>query len=1033
MIKLLSASAGSGKTYNIALFYVSKALKNEQNFEKILALTFTNAAVNEMKNRIIQKLYALSNGEKQAIEELIEYEKQENNKPFDASTIQRNSSRVLNKILHNYQNFSIFTIDSFFHKILQSSLLELGFWGNNDLIVDNTEIIDEAIEQFLFSFDTEEEVMQWLKDFYYYSLFSEKNINIYKSLKNLANEVNKEFFYFHEEEFQQPDYQKYKKTLEESQRIQDKFVNELHELSNRFIELCKKTQLSKNDFKNASRGIGFFIAEKFKNFRKGSNIKDLFTITIENFLNDKEWFAKSADPSIIAKFKTYESEFVKLATEIEHHFKNKAVVYEKARIIEKNIFNVGLINKIVQLLKQYKNTHHIIFLSDVAKLLTKFVEQNYFFIYEKLGVKYEYILIDEFQDTSTLQYRVLKPLIEESISTKDNETGTLIVGDVKQAIYRWRNGDWELMSKKLAQDFKLLRKETLKENWRSCPNIISFNNLLFRNLIEKLNDNKELSDIYNNFEQEYPKNKTIKYHGYVKVKLPKEVKQSDVIEEDEPRVEWVSEEVKNLWELGYRNIGILVRKNNEANEIFQVLSHSLNNSLSIPIVTKESVAYSNSNLVLFIIYLLDYQYTRSLYSRYLSGHFLQVLFNKTSENVEKLFDNWIEKHSDFSKWSLYSKVEYLIHCILPEISDSSELIFAQHFLQTVSDYIIRNGNNEVAFIRWFFDKGIEKPIVLTGRETGVFIDTIHSSKGLQYDAVIVPAVNFTKTSNHENYLWVENDGEIGKELRSLLVRNERFYQNTGFDNYYTIEKEKELIDDVNLLYVALTRPKKVLIVSIEEQGIGKEVMQVFTSDDFLSQELIINGERRFVSSYKTEDNVFEFGTLTRNEDLTGWDTHTLFRSTVVVNSRNEWSSNKSVAHGLLIHRILEQLQKLEGWEVIAKKVFVELNIPETEQQPIVEKIRNIFVSHEILQHCFQHAELSISERTIVSNGRKYRPDKVFKLRDKYILFDFKTGETALDEYKRQISVYAGLIKEMTKENVESYLLNVDTNELKRID
>ncbi len=321
MVTVLSASAGSGKTFNIASFYISKAIQSEQSFEKILALTFTNAAVSEMKNRIIQKLHVLSLGDAKAIDELIEYEKTENNLTLTPQQIQEKAKKALHQLLHNYQKFSIYTIDSFFQRILRSSLYEIGIFNSNDLVVDNSEIISDTIERFLFSLEEENEIIEWLKQFYLYLLSLGSSVDLKKALNELSKEINKEFFFEHEQDFSDFQLDRLTKELNRLQHIQKDFIDEVCKIQQQFDYLCVETGLAYDDFLNGAKGLGNLLGRKFGKFTYGDKLDDIYTKTLINFINSKDWFSKSAKAELISKFRLREQSFKKLADNIENLFK----------------------------------------------------------------------------------------------------------------------------------------------------------------------------------------------------------------------------------------------------------------------------------------------------------------------------------------------------------------------------------------------------------------------------------------------------------------------------------------------------------------------------------------------------------------------------------------------------------------------------------------------------------------------------------------------------------------------------------------
>ncbi len=1034
-IKILSASAGSGKTFNISMFYIDRVLQNPENFKKILALTFTNAAVNEMKNRILEKLYELSVGNKKVIDEYKNYIKTKNDvqQLNDDNIIIKNADIALKTIIYNYHYFSVFTIDSFLQKIFVNCLVELDLRKNYKLIVETDNVIEEVIDEFLNIYNVEKDVLNWIKEFVLNIIFSLKKVNLKNEFLQLAQELNKEFYFFHKDKIENKDLKIYNEIVQNLNIKQKNFIDKINNISKDFRSFCSNNGFNYNDFKGGEKGIGNIIFNKFHNFKKLSKIEEIKTKTLINFLDSGEWFSKSIT---ISSDKLQYLEL--LYNNITQLFTTEAEKYETARIIEDNIYNIGLIHKVIQLLTLHKNENSILFLSDIAQKIKDFVSENYLFIYEKFGIKYNYILIDEFQDTSKLQYYVIKPLIEESLSSKENETNVLIVGDVKQAIYRWRNGDWELMSKKLQEDFFKLNKYSLEVNWRSHPNIVNFNNLLIKQLIENENYKNIVGNNYDDYFQKYSQNNlSNKFHGYVKVILDEINKEN---EQDALEVEenWLIHEVKQLVNNNYRNIGILVRSNIEARKVFSLLTQS--NSLSdiqLLITSKESITYSNSLFIELIMYLVDHIYSESSISNYIITEIIKKLYKKEDDKCQ-LFKNYLlNKFKVKQPLSLFLTVELIINETLAFVEiDDNEKIFAYNFLQMLNSYLAKNDNNEIAFIDWYFKEGKNKTIVLTSKSEGIFIETIHNSKGLEYEAVLIPYVNWPKR-NISEYLWIENNED--DNLPVVLLNSTKALLETAFTNEYKKNKDKNKIDDLNILYVALTRAKKALIFKVYNTGIGSEIINVLNSPIFLNKELEIDGKKEKIEKFKKE-NIIEIGELQNQQidikqnekEVLVWNKTNLFDLSLIINSNDELNTNKNIAYGNLIHKILEHITKIDSWQSAAEKVFYEYNVTEEDAKIIKNKLELILDTGTELYSWYKNSVEVLSEQIIISFNRKYRPDKIFILKDSVVIVDFKTGETDLEKYHYQIKKYSNILFQMGYTNVNAYLCNIDKNILEKI-
>ncbi|MGB4749880.1 MAG: UvrD-helicase domain-containing protein [Bacteroidales bacterium] len=389
-IKVLEASAGSGKTYQLSMFYVKLALENPNNFKKILAITFTNAAVNEMKLRILDKLYSIANKDQKSLNEFrafaiggkingIPINQLSNDQISDAA------KNVLYNILHNYQDFSVSTIDSFLQRLFRGALYEIGVKYNYELIVKNDDIYREAVDDFIVNLQEKDPAFKWLISFIDDKLAQDKSFNYNNMLLDLIREINKEFFYDYEDDFinklTDDDFNDIIKCLN---NIMNDFLDKTKKINDDFKNICKNNNnITENDFYQKARGPASFLGSKIENFKKGYEIKKLIPNSYFNEgLNGKLFSGGSTitlQNNDLQKIKD-------LLVSYDNLINNEGKNYETARIISNQIYNIALLSDILKSLDNYKKTNNILLLSDIGKMLRKFIENNYMFIYEKLGV-----------------------------------------------------------------------------------------------------------------------------------------------------------------------------------------------------------------------------------------------------------------------------------------------------------------------------------------------------------------------------------------------------------------------------------------------------------------------------------------------------------------------------------------------------------------------------------------------------------------------------------------------------------------------
>ncbi|MGB4750794.1 MAG: 3'-5' exonuclease, partial [Bacteroidales bacterium] len=594
------------------------------------------------------------------------------------------------------------------------------------------------------------------------------------------------------------------------------------------------------------------------------------------------------------------------------------------------------------------------------------------------------------------------------------------------------------------------------ENWRSYPNIVKFNNSLFSELLQltdlfkekdedisnpryqtKINYIKEIyidTDKNRDVKQEIPEAKKDQFkdfQGYVKLYIAKDKNNkntttneeksttydtSDSIEseEDDKVLQLVINDVNNLWEKGYKNIGILVRTNKEAVEVFKyILQNSTIQDLDFKIISDESISFANSDAVLWIVFTLYALQNGSNYARYMSEAFYDFIKTSNSVPYNSLMNN-LENDDNFMAQNLYFKAEHLVNIIYKELDDK-EKVFCMHFLQLIKNYQREHNNNEVMFIEWFLNNGVKQSLKITDEKNGVHISTIHKSKGLEYDAVIVPFINWTRNQN--DYLWFKKPDICNSNIPAFLLKTSGDLANSQFADEYYMEKTKKYVDDLNLLYVALTRAKKVLIANIENQNIGKEIQKCVTNN-FNIDGLGAIDTYKSINSNENFD-IYEIGTLVNNTTYASdvsienfqWAAKENVGIEIKIKKNYSLSSNEKIAHGVLMHDILRVIDDVDNWEKKADKILKKYHKTSEEIKKIKDNIKTIFEINPEVKNWFTNAQEIISERDLSiyklesdkdklesdKERKMYRPDKIFIYPDKVIVVDFKTGEKDLNE------------------------------------
>ncbi|MEJ2005274.1 MAG: UvrD-helicase domain-containing protein, partial [Cyclobacteriaceae bacterium] len=469
------SSAGSGKTYTLTREYLYLALRggDKKAYRRILAVTFTNKAMQEMKDRIVSKLAQFASGDvldSMAVD-LIERLKWKEEKFISEC------ATLLSSILHQYSHFAITTIDAFFQQIIRSFARELHISGGYRLELEQDLVYRQVIQDLMNEADSSPYVRKWLEDFSLSKLDSAKGWEVEKELLDFIKQLDSEAFRDIEKEVVQYDQDLYKQVRASCQSYIHRFENQLAEKGKKAISLIEQSGLTKKDFfgGHAANFLYYAVSGVYRTDQKKGPTKS-FLKCIES----GEWFKKKPDSETLPCIEKLEAtDFQQIAEEINDLWNRGERDYRTAQAVYQNIYVFALSVSLLKKLSDFKKENDILFISDATRLIRELVENTDApFIFEKVGSFFDHFLIDEFQDTSGFQWDSFRPLVDNSLAQgKVN----LIVGDVKQSIYRWRGGDLELLQEKVEKEFSIYnpRIENLDTNYRSRRNIINFNNAVF--------------------------------------------------------------------------------------------------------------------------------------------------------------------------------------------------------------------------------------------------------------------------------------------------------------------------------------------------------------------------------------------------------------------------------------------------------------------------------------------------------------------------------------------------------------------------
>ncbi|MDP2888827.1 MAG: UvrD-helicase domain-containing protein, partial [Bacteroidota bacterium] len=612
-LKVYKASAGSGKTFRLAIEYMKLALTNDTNYRHILAVTFTNKATAEMKSRIIGELFKLAKGNDSVYMDVLTKEL-----GWQPIMVERQAQLVLKRILHDYSHFSISTIDSFFQRVIKAFNRELGINAAYNVELDENSILEEAVDRLIQSVEDDPKLLEWLDAFASEKIRDGKGWNLKKDMIRLGNEIyNETFKSLNEELYAKLNDRAFLKDYRASlNKIIAQYENKLKSLGQEALNIMAMENLSVDDFKGKGRGpAAIFQKMKDLNFEPSNTVLAAAT-------EASAWVTASVkEPQKSHLTAIAESKLMPKLQDALQLKESQSRNYITARLINSQLYTLGILVDLRKSVKEICREKGVILISDSGHLLkTVIADSETPFVYEKTGSVYSHFMIDEFQDTSGLQWNNFRPLIGNSLS--ENNLG-MVVGDVKQAIYRWRSGDWRLLAGKLGESFPAfgLQNEVLNSNWRSYGKVIRFNNTLFRLIPELLQSHIEaelsaaniaenpveitIPEVYADSVQDIS-NKEVADLGYVRVKFL-ESKTDQKADIEELILSELVDSVKLLQDKGVkaREIAILVRAKSEARQIADLFLEQKglpeNAAYNFDILSSESLYIINSEVIGFII------------------------------------------------------------------------------------------------------------------------------------------------------------------------------------------------------------------------------------------------------------------------------------------------------------------------------------------------------------------------------------------------------------------------------------------------
>ncbi len=1047
--KILNASAGSGKTYQLAYKYVRDVVERPTIYRHILAVTFTNKATEEMKTRILKEIHTLASGKESSyLARLCEELR------LDATTIRKRAAEARSRILHDYSRFTVLTIDTFFQRILRAFVKELGIDLNYNVEIETASVLAKSTDSLIESISDNNELFQWLSEFVRERIDEGRKWDVRDSILSFGDELFKE---------ENQSTLATTRTRQELEQIvlaaadsAETAKQELQQVAAKAVEIITSAGLSYTDFSGKSRSFARYF------FTTASGEITAYSSTIGKMSRTTEgWCAKNSPALPLV------SQLQPLLGEICDLYDKYAALQNTHQLLRENFRSFALLTDLQAKVRQLCAEQNLMLLSETKHILSKFIGKNDApFIYEKVGNRFERFMIDEFQDTSTKEWENFLPLLQNAMAqAEEQENPVFIVGDIKQSIYRWRGGDWKILHSHARQALGTSQTEivTLQDNFRSLPVIVEFNNRTIARLValdnRKLNaltdeavahghldqtEHDELHDMLANAYQSHRQHarRQAEYAGYVSV---------ETFDDQPPIVARICQ----LIDKGFRpcDILILVRYTSDgvavASELLDFKHHNTDDRYRFDVMTQEALVIGSAPVCSFVAAALRQALNPDDgISRAICNQFLGRDFDALWSDEELAF---------FHSLQLLSPEEAFEHIVIHFNLAASASNTA--YLQAFHEQIITFCANRIAdiplFLRWWEEQGCNRSLSIEQSTATIEITTIHKAKGLEKRAVIIPYCSWElKPKSHgftQNIIWAEAQGKDFEQIGRFPVYYKSIMKESAFSAAYFREQVYSHIDNVNLLYVALTRAAESLHIFVPEsdkEHIGKLLLQTLAAEiSETSSEEPANYGRHTLSE---NGERFEYGEFSgpvsdkmQQADSTYLvlDHYHTTRADLQLRLPaqryfEEGETNLSPRNfGILMHKAFQNADT-EAEIRLTVQAMQEDGILSPDDTAILCQQIDLALSNPTVREWFDGSwERICREQEIILPhiGTNRRPDRVMIRGNRAIVVDYKFGSHEVEKNRKQLREYIQLLREMGYTICEGYLWYVKLGEIEKIE
>ena len=1066
-LTVYKASAGSGKTFTLATEYIRLLVEDPQSYRTILAVTFTNKATEEMKTRILSQLYGIWKGLPESDRYLQAIQEKTD---LPTKTIRERAGIGLANLLHNYNYFRVETIDTFFQSVLRNMARELDLTTNLRIGLNDTQVEELAVDQMIEDLSTTDVILQWILKYIMENISDDKSWNVISQIKKFGRTIfrdeYKEVSQALEKKMTEPGFfDDYTTRLRE---IRDTAEERMKQIADSFFDTLDEEGLTIEDFAYGKTGLCSF----FLKLRQGIFDESIVGKRVTDSLGDPTKWYKNSHPRrelIHALADSTLGDIMRLAIEERPRQWKR---YKSADLTLRHLNQLRLLSSIEGKVREINETSNRFLLSNTQHLLHALIgESDSPFIFEKIGTQLEHVMIDEFQDTSTVQWQNFRVLLAETMSHVQGSS--LIVGDVKQSIYRWRSGDWRLLND-IEQQFSTQQITTtsLKTNYRSDRNVITFNNLFFRNAAnleyltqKELNEAaaEQLRRAYADVEQLIPEDR--QSQGEVSIRLlPAEDYQEQTLQQ-------IADTIGDLTAQGIpqRDIAILVRTNALIPIIAQ---YFMEQNPEVTIVSDEAFRLDASpavNLLVLALRLIthpDDQLTKAAIVKLWHCDVLQEdtadhdLLLSTCDLDALLPDTFKGNFDELITMPLYELVEHL-HAVftLERLNGQSAYVCA--FYDQLADYVSENTASIDGFLKEW-DESLSGKTIQSDVTEGVRIISIHKSKGLEFDYVICPFCDWQLEKQSGNILWCQPEEVPYNDLPIVPIDySQKQMMGTIYEQDYLQEHLQNTVDNLNLLYVAFTRARQGLYVLGRRKASGSRSTLIEQCLPLVANELpeatlegLEDEQQSIAFQYGTllhrspkekaggNDNPFLQPSEPLTVDFRHQESKVIFRQSnrsrdfVAGEDEDDEQRRNYIQTGSVLHQIFSTIRTTDDIDDALRQLQFEGVIYDDHitAEKITEMLRKR-LSNPKVADWFSSRWTLFNECTILSvedgEVREHRPDRVMTDGHEWIVVDFKFGAPK-PEYHDQVRAYMDLLASMGHTHITGYLWYVYSNQIEEV-